>query len=157
MRRAVSVLVLGGTIALGAASARAQDAAPAVEAPPAVEDTATVRVTVENVESSRGSVWVALCNVSLSVQGCPDQKAVPAVAGTVDVVFEGIPPGVYAVAAFHDTNGNGVFDKFMGVPREPYALSGAAADELVPSFKDAAMEMKPGENDVTIRMKRLGG
>ncbi len=151
MKRAVSVLVLGGTIGLGAASAVAEEAAPAVE------DTATVRVTVENVESNRGSVWVALCDTSLSIDGCPLQKAVPAVAGTMEVIFEGIPPGVYAVAGFHDTNGNDVFDKFMGVPREPYALSGAAADELVPSFKDAAMEMKPGENDVTIRMKRLGG
>jgi len=150
MKRAIRV-VTAGAITLGAFCAFAEAAAPA-----STPGEATVRVTVENVESDRGSVWVALCDTSLSMEGCPRQKAVPAVAGTIEVVFEDIPPGVYAVAGFHDTNGNDVFDKFMGVPREPYALSGAAADELVPRFKDAAMQMKPGENDVTIRMKRLG-
>ena len=116
-----------------------------------------VRVTVENVESDRGAVWVALCNTSLSVDGCPYQKNVPAAVGTTEVTFTDIPPGVYAVAGYHDVNGNDIFDKILGVPREPYALSGAAGDKLVPTFKDAALEMKPGDNDVTIRMKRLGG
>ncbi len=151
MKRAIRV-AMAGAFTLGAFCALAEAAAPA-----SATEEATVRVTVENVESSRGSVWVALCDSSLSMEGCPRQKAVPAVAGTITVVFKDIPPGTYAVAAFHDTNGNDVFDKFVGVPREPYALSGAAADELVPSFKDAAMQMKPGENDVTLRMKRLGG
>ena len=45
----------------------------------------------------------------------------------------------------------------LGIPREPYALSGRAADKMVPTFADAALPIKTGENAVIIRLKRLGG
>jgi uncharacterized protein (DUF2141 family) len=45
----------------------------------------------------------------------------------------------------------------LGIPREPYALSGPAADKMVPTFADAALPIKSGENAVIIRLKRLGG
>jgi uncharacterized protein (DUF2141 family) len=41
---------------------------------------------------------------------------------------------------------------FLGIPREPYALSGAAGNMLVPTFEDAAIDIKPGMNDVVIKM-----
>ena len=132
------------------------EAVPAEPAPPPPPTDATVRVTVDNVQSASGDVWVALCSTSLSVEGCPYQKKVRARTGSVQVVFEKIPPGVYAVAGYHDLNGNGVFDKFLGVPREPYALSGAAGEKLVPTFEDAALAIQLGDNRVTVRMKRLG-
>ncbi len=175
MKLAVPITILAGTIAMALASERALpqttptppepaapsepqggESQPAPSEPPA-PTTATIQVTVENVESDSGTVWVALCTTSLSVEGCPYQKSAPASAGSTRIAFKDIPPGVYAVAGYHDVNGNGVFDKFLGVPREPYALSGTAGEELVPRFDDAALEMKAGENDVTIRMKRLGG
>jgi uncharacterized protein (DUF2141 family) len=73
------------------------------------------------------------------------------------MTFENIEPGVYAVAGYQDLNDNSEFDKLLGLPREPYALSGAAAEKLVPTFDDAALEFPAGPNDVMIRMKRLGG
>jgi uncharacterized protein (DUF2141 family) len=82
---------------------------------------------------------------------------VQAAAGFVEVTFESIPPGNYAVVAYHDLNGNGQFDRFLGLPREPYALSGRAATEMVPSFNDAALPIRTGENAVVIRLKRLVG
>jgi len=45
----------------------------------------------------------------------------------------------------------------LGIPREPYALSGSASDMLVPTFTDAELPIKSGENAVIIRLKRLGG
>ncbi len=125
--------------------------------PPASPTTATIQVTVENVAAGRGTVWVALCDNGLSVGGCPYQMHTPATADSVTLTFGGIAPGTYAVAGYQDLNDNGVFDKFLGVPREPYALSGAAASELVPRFNDAALQMNAGDNAVTIRMKHLGG
>ncbi len=158
MKFAIRPFVVGGMLALASAC----DPASAQSEAPATPDTtnadmATVRVTVENVQSDSGAVWVALCTTSLSVEGCPYQEKTAASVGTAEVVFTDITPGIYAVAGYHDVNGNGLFDKLLGVPREPYALSGAAGDELVPTFKDAALEIKPGENDITIRLKRLGG
>ena len=54
-------------------------------------------------------------------------------------------------------NGNDQFDKMMGIPREPYALSSNAGEKLVPTFADAALPIKSGENAIIIRLKRLGG
>jgi uncharacterized protein (DUF2141 family) len=138
--------------------AQATDPAAEPTPEPAPEPTvASIHVIVENVESSRGTVWLALCNVDLSVEGCPYKISTPAVAGFVEAAFENIPPGDYAVVGYHDVNDSNAFDKLLGVPREPYALSAAAADMLVPTFEDAVVPLKAGPNDVIIRMKRLVG
>ena len=117
----------------------------------------TVTVIVEGVESAKGIVNVALCDKSLSKEGCPYTQATKAAAGFVEARFDDVPPGVYAVVGYHDVNGNDEFDKLMGVPREPYALSSKAGDMLAPGFRDAALNIKKGENTVIIRMQRLGG
>jgi uncharacterized protein (DUF2141 family) len=127
--------------------------------PPATTSptTAAISVIVENVETSDGTVNIGLCDKGLSRETCPYDKAVRASAGFVEATFESIPPGSYAVVAYHDVNGNGQFDRVLGIPREPYALSGQAAKKMVPSFRDAVLPMHTGENAVVIRLKRLGG
>ncbi len=137
-------------------------AAPAVPAEAAVPETAvpktsTVTVIVENVESAEGTVNVAVCDKSLSRDGCPYTHEVPAAPGFVETEFDDIPPGNYAVVGYHDVNGNNEFDKLFGMPREPYALSSKAADKLVPTFNDAALPINAGPNAVIIRLHRLGG
>lgn len=129
------------------------------DAPAAAEPSSsatTVVVIVENVESNQGTVNVAVCDTDFSPEGCPYHTAVPAAQGFVETQFQDVPPGVYAVVGYHDVNDNDEFDKFLGVPREPYALSGAAAEKLMPDFRDAVLNINQGENYVIIRMKRLG-
>jgi len=55
-----------------------------------------------------------------------------------------VPPGVYAVAAVHDLNGNGRLDtNFLGMPKEPYGFSRAARGRFgPPSFEDAALRLE---------------
>jgi len=131
---------------------------PPAVAPPAVKpNESTVTVIVENVETSAGNVNVAVCDKDLSKEGCPYVHEVPAQQGFVETEFHNIPPGNYAVVGYHDVNGNNQFDKLMGIPREPYALSGKAAEKLVPTFADAELPIKSGENAIIIRLKRLGG
>ena len=117
----------------------------------------TVLVMVENVESSKGDVSVALCDKGLSKDGCPFGTGRTAATGTMEFVFENIPPGNYAVVAFHDLNSNREFDQILGVPREPYALSKDAANKMIPTFKDAALAIGEGETRVTIKMQRFMG
>ena len=61
--------------------------------------------------------------------------------GEVRYVFRDLEPGQYAVALFHDANGNGRFDTTMlGLPDEGYAFSnGARATFSAPSFERAAV------------------
>jgi uncharacterized protein (DUF2141 family) len=124
------------------------------EAAPAAAS-AVVSVIVENVETNGGTVNIGLCDKGLSRDTCPYDKEVRASAGFVEVTFERVPPGKYAVVAYHDANANGEFDRFLGLPREPYALSGRAGQQMVPSFDEAALPIRTGENAVVIRLKRL--
>lgn len=133
---------------------------PEVAQEPAAEPeeptSAIVHVIVENVESSSGRVNVAVCDTGLSEEGCPYHTSVPAAQGFVEAVIDNVPPGAYAVVGYHDVNSNDRFDKFLAMPREPYALSGKAAEDLVPDFEDAQLSINKGENFIIIRMKRLG-
>ena len=125
---------------------------------PATDETelSTVHIIVENVQSDSGRVNVAVCDTALSEDGCPYHTSVPAALGYVEATIGDIPPGVYAVVSYHDVNGNDQFDKFLAMPREPYALSGAAAEVLIPQFDDATLDINKGENFVIIRLKRMG-
>jgi uncharacterized protein (DUF2141 family) len=143
-----------------APQAEEQPPAPAAspEPPPApAPKTGTVTVIVENVQSASGTVNVAVCDKSLSRDGCPYTHEIPAAPGFVETEFDDIPPGNYAVVGYHDVNGNNEFDKLFGMPREPYALSSKAGGMLVPTFADAALPISAGRNSVIIRLRRLGG
>ena len=140
-----------------AATAAIPEPAPEAEPEPAKPTGSKVTVIVENVESGSGTVNVAMCDKGLSREGCPYIREVPAQAGFVETEFQDIPPGTYAVVGYHDVNGNDIFDKIFGMPREPYALSNQASEKLVPTFGDAALSIKSGENAVIIRLTRLGG
>ena len=145
--------------AAGAAGASEEAAAEPAAPDAAISDAppmSTVHIIVENVETARGRVNVAVCDTGLSHEGCPYHTSVPASVGFVEAVIEEVPPGVYAVVSYHDVNGNDQFDRFLAMPREPYALSGAAADVLIPDFSDATLDINEGENYVIIRLKRLG-
>jgi uncharacterized protein (DUF2141 family) len=154
------VLIIVGSLSIANAAALAAETPPAPDSPQAPEveaspETASVHVIAENIETDGGEIWLALCDTSLSVEGCPYKKSVTATIGFVEVTFDDIPPGAYAVVGYHDDNGNGEFDSLLGVPREPYALSGAAGDMLVPTFEDAIVPIKAGPNDVIIQMRGI--
>lgn len=59
------------------------------------------------------------------------------------VTIPGLPPGRYAVAAFHDTDGNGDLTLWpIGLPREAYGFSRDARGRFgPPSFAAAAFDL----------------
>lgn len=66
--------------------------------------------------------------------------------------FENLPPGRYAVATFHDANGNHSFDQgLFGIPLEPYGFSsGATALFSAPAFEEAAFDLPADGLTITI-------
>jgi uncharacterized protein (DUF2141 family) len=69
--------------------------------------------------------------------------------GEVLAQFSDIPPGIYAIAAYHDKNADGKLNTFMLVPREDYGFSNDARSMFgPPSFKSASFEV--GEQDMGI-------
>jgi len=56
----------------------------------------------------------------------------------------GLPPGRYAIAAFHDTDGDGKLTTTMGIPREPFGFSNDARGRFgPPAFEMAAFDLPP--------------
>lgn len=79
----------------------------------------------------------------------------PAGEGDFSATFAGLPPGPYAVKAFHDRDGDGKM-KFnaLGMPQEPYGFSNnARAPFGPPSWRAAGFAVKAGANSQVIRLR----
>jgi uncharacterized protein (DUF2141 family) len=76
-----------------------------------------------------GSVMVSLFDSEIAYAGgTPVRRAQVDVAdGAPTTVFEDLPPGTYALKAFHDVNGDGRMNSNpFGIPIEPVAFSNNA-------------------------------
>ncbi|NPA46730.1 MAG: DUF2141 domain-containing protein [Chlorobi bacterium] len=65
-----------------------------------------------------------------------------------------LPPGEYAVALFLDENGNGRIDRnFLGIPTEPYALSGHPRFHFgPPRFEECKINVQAPETVLLLRI-----
>ena len=63
--------------------------------------------------------------------------------GEAEIEIGGLAPGRYALAVFHDLNGNGKLDtNLLGVPTEPYGFSNInSAKWGSPNFDEAAFDL----------------
>jgi uncharacterized protein (DUF2141 family) len=116
-------------------------AAATVPAPAAPGDN-VIEVTVSGIRSDKGRIHVDVCPQATFMKACPYTAEVPARAGTVTVAIRGVPPGRYAVQAFHDANANGDVDQnFIGIPKEGIGFSNDAMAKLQrPKFTVAAFD-----------------
>ena len=80
---------------------------------------------------------------------------VPVDANTATLKLPPIAFGTYAIAVFHDINGNGKLDKSgFGIPTEPYGFSKNARGSFgPPSFQSAAFEVSDAAVDLDIRVR----
>lgn len=69
--------------------------------------------------------------------------------GSTSFTVADVPPALYAVVAHHDLDANGEFDKnFIGIPREPIAISRGYKPKGPPVFASANFILTPGEERV---------
>jgi uncharacterized protein (DUF2141 family) len=91
------------------------------------EGSGRITVHVSTFRTVRGSLMCRLYSRGDGFPGKPpyDAQEAVAVTGTTGTcVFGGVVPGTYAVAVFHDENGNGKLDtNFLGIPREGVGVS----------------------------------
>lgn len=72
-------------------------------------------------------------------EGPVASRMVARTGAVTTVVIEGLAPGRYAVAAFHDTDGNGDLTLWpIGMPKEAYGFSRDARGRFGPPSFDAA-------------------
>lgn len=116
---------------------------------------ARIIVTIDGLHSAQGDVFVGLyASPSKFLNGnqCDAKRKVRASMAPITVVFDNLPPGTYAVGAFHDENANDHLDtNFLGLPIEGYALSnGVRAVMSKPTFQQAAFTV--GQQDMPVAL-----
>jgi uncharacterized protein (DUF2141 family) len=117
-------------------------------------------ITFTNVEKASGSIYVGIYDRSdhfLKDDKAVIKKIVPVRStGEVRVSLAALPPGTYAVSAFHDVNGNGRMDKnIVGIPTEPYGFSNDARPMFrAPNWNEAKFAWKGGTGGISVRLEK---
>jgi uncharacterized protein (DUF2141 family) len=133
-------------VSLGAAS---------LVAAPLPASAADLAVTVENVRGDNGALRVGLYATEADYRKTAfRQLQVAPRPGTVAFRFDGLPPGEYAIAMYHDRNGNGKLDSnLMGIPGEPYGFTGDGRSTLgPPDWKSAKFRVAEDGAAVSVRL-----
>jgi len=116
----------------------------------------SLTVRVAGFASKQGAVRLALFDSdatwlqTTAHEGVLDLRG-PVVTWTV----EDLPLGAYAVAVFHDENGNGVKDaNALGMPTEPYGFSNDARRVIGPAtWKEASFDLAGPHLEIEIEVK----
>jgi uncharacterized protein (DUF2141 family) len=117
---------------------------------------ADLTVAVDGVASADGMLMVALYDNGGPFPGKPLRAlALPAAAGTMQVRVKDLTPGDYALAIYHDANGNGKMDRnAVGMPTEDYAFSNNALGKRgPPSFEEARFAVPDAGAAVTVSLR----
>ena len=119
----------------------------------------TIRVYVHGVRNGYGDVKCALFT---SGDGFPmdPSKAIQRTSGQIQNgqavcnFIKVLPGDDYAVAVFHDENGNGVLDtNFLGIPKEGVGASNDPSSTFgPPKYEEAKFKYSGGIQPVTINL-----
>ena len=124
----------------------------------AIEPTAKLTVVVDKLSSKQGEVCM---RIYAKEQGFPQSATGAVQSGCTKITgraatkeFYGLKYGIYAVALFHDEDGNGKLNtNFLGIPREGFGISNNPTLKLsAPNFKNASFSLK-GNATIKIGMK----
>lgn len=114
----------------------------------ASEDGSIVAVELAGLADATGSVFIVVYNSSsawLGKETVLEREVVIADALDGELVRTDLelPPGDYAISIFYDRNGNGKLDtNFIGIPKEPIALSNNAKGRYgPPKYEDAVFSL----------------
>ena len=114
-------------------------------------------IQVSGIESARGTVRYALYD---SAKNFPTSKIRVAKGGVLatpsgtTIIVNGLKPGFYAVAVFHDENLNKKFDQgVFGIPLEKYGFSNDARGFFsAPDFEEAKFQVRGQRTDISIEL-----
>ncbi len=150
-------------LALAMAAALVRGGFAGAESAPQTSSPNRIEAEAVNLRDSNGSFR---CTIFGSPDGFPDntdKAAGNTSARVVDqkasCIFEGLPPGSYAIATLHDENDNDRMDyNFIGIPLEGYGFSSDPTVMLkAPSFDAAKFDYRGGVQVVPIRIHYWGG
>lgn len=118
---------------------------------------AELTIRLDGVKHEQGSLKIALFDRAETFRKeelSLARREVPARPGAVDVAFGEVPAGRYAVMAYHDEDGDGTMDRFMGmIPTEGYGLSNNPDVSGPPAFDECSFDLGGDKAEILVRMK----
>lgn len=121
--------------------------------------TIDVHITVHGLQTSGGYLRLAVYDSDRNYLKTPVfKKTIPVMRTDVAMGMHVTVPlqaGEYAIAMYHDANGNGKFDRgFMGLPIEKFGFSNDARPKLkAPPFDKVKFTVDQDNRDLSIRVK----
>lgn len=122
------------------------------------KQTTVLRIKVKPIVYAKGEIHVGLFRDATSFPRKELAFAGKEIGvlqiGEVDIEMGGLTPGRYALAVFHDLNGNGKLDtNLLGVPTEPYGFSNInSAKWGSPDFAEAAFNLPAEGKSIEVRL-----
>lgn len=118
-----------------------------------------LRVVVSGVRTADGLMTITLYpdkpSDFLARTGKIARLRIPVTVPETDACMVAPGPGAYAVAVYHDVNGNQDFDRtFIGLPAEPFGFSNDPGRiRGIPKFQDVRFEAAIGDTPVPIALR----
>jgi uncharacterized protein (DUF2141 family) len=122
-----------------------------------------LRVDVTGIRNDHGVIY---CQLFSGANGFPRKvsKTTAVVRaqihdGSATCLFLNVSPGSYAVAVYHDENGNGRLDRgFLGIPKEGVGISNEAQGSWgAPNYDQAKFVVEAEEERIVVRIRYLKG
>lgn len=117
---------------------------------------ANLLIEFTNIQHSKGQIWLAIYDRPEHFLN----KEYAVILEKYNVVQKGsqtyevknLPHGTYAIAAFHDLNGNNELDQTMiGIPKEPYAFSQTLKSKWrAPKFEEVQFQLKTTQQKIRL-------
>lgn len=123
--------------------------------------TGDLKIVVKGIKDNQGHIIISLFNSAAGFPGnnqAAYRTASLTISGNkVEYTFKNVPLGIYAVAAYHDRNGNNKLDKsFFGIPAEGVGASNNAKGHMgPPKFENAKFNFPYSGFEETITLDYL--
>ncbi len=115
------------------------------------QEQTTQTISFEGISEQQGELFIGIYQKDNFLRQPTTGKTIAVEGETVDVTFEDLAYGEYAVSVFHDLNGNQQFDMDeYGAPAEPWVMSGNVNPNAMPVFEDAKIHLKEETQSLTL-------
>jgi len=114
----------------------------------------TLSIEFEGLKTEKGKLFVALYNSEEDFLKNEMKGSVVEISnGKASASFDNLEKGIYAISSFYDKNDNGKMDtNFLGIPKEPVALSNNAKGKFgPPKYRDAKFLISTGHTNIKIK------
>lgn len=122
-------------------------------------ETNNLTIEFQNIKEKKGRIWLAVYDAPEKFMDKEKAIALDYLdikpLGEYRVTVSGLAPGTYAVAAFHDLNGNNEMDQtFVGIPKEPYAFSKKLKSKWrAPQFEEVKFTFSPSNQTLLMKLE----